>query len=146
MAASKMLSGLAGAAAVTGLNYLGKRLTADAPKLDLLGRRAVRKASDAVAGETPSEGTVQATALGGDLMTNSLFYSAVGVGRAKRPEVRGLVAGLAMGTAVVVLAPMLGLGGKPLGRGAKGKAMAIGQYALGGLAAGLAHRVQRKIA
>ena len=145
MAASKMLSGLVGAAAVTGLNYLGQQITPKAPRLDALGRNAVRKSSDAVAGTTPDETTVKATALGGDLISNSMIYSLAGVGRAKRPELRGLLAGVAMGTAVIVLAPMLGLGRRNTGIGTKGKAMAIGQYALGGLAAGLAHRVQRTL-
>ncbi|HEX6987408.1 MAG TPA: hypothetical protein VF170_18665, partial [Planctomycetaceae bacterium] len=97
MAASKMLSGLVGAAAVTGLNYLGQRITPKAPRLDELGRRAVRKSSKAVAGTKPDESTVHATALGGDLLSNSMFYSLVGVGRAKRPELRGLLAGAAAG-------------------------------------------------
>jgi hypothetical protein len=145
MAASKMLSGVAGAAAVTGLNYLGQRITPKAPRLDELGRNFVRKAGKAATGSKPDEETVHATALGGDLISNTMVYSLAGVGRAKRPEVRGLLAGLAMGAAVVVLAPMLGLGKKTAGVGAKGKAMAIGQYALAGLAAGLAHRVQRKL-
>lgn len=145
MPASKMLSGLVGAAAVTGLNYLGQRITPQAPRLDELGRNAVRKTSKAVAGTKPDESTVQATALGGDLVSNSMIYSLAGVGRAKRPEVRGLLAGLAMGAAVVVLAPMLGLGKRTIGVGTRGKAMAIGQYALGGLAAGMAHRVQRRL-
>lgn len=145
MPASKMLSGLVGAAAVTGLNYLGQRITPQTPRLDALGRNAVRKTSQAVVGTKPDESTVHATALGGDLVSNSMIYSLAGVGRAKRPEVRGLLAGLAMGAAVVVLAPMLGLGRRTTGVGTKGKAMAVGQYALGGLAAGLAHRVQRKL-
>ncbi len=145
MGASKMVSGLVGAAAVTGLNYLGQRITPQAPRLDALGRNAVRKTSNAVIGTTPDESTVHAAALGGDLISNSMIYSLAGVGRAKRPELRGLLAGLAMGAAVVVLAPMLGLGRRTTGIGTKGKAMAVGQYALGGLAAGLAHRAQRKL-
>ncbi|MBA3314640.1 MAG: hypothetical protein M3552_08090 [Planctomycetota bacterium] len=145
MAASKMVSGLVGAAAVTGLNYLGQRISSQAPRLDELGRQAVRKTSRNVAGTQPSEQTVQATALGGDLMTNSMIYSLAGVGRAKRPEMRGLLAGVAMGAAVVLLAPMLGFGKRTTGIGPKGKAMAVGQYALGGLAAGLTHRVQRSL-
>lgn len=145
MAASKMVSGLVGAAAVTGLNYLGQRITSQAPRLDALGRQAVRKTSNKVAGTQPDESTVQATALGGDLISNSMIYSLAGVGRSRRPEMRGVLAGVAMGAAVVLLAPMLGFGKRNVGIGAKGKAMAVGQYALGGLAAGLAHRVQRSL-
>ena len=145
MAASKMLSGLVGAAAVTGLNYLGQTITPKAPRLDEIGRSAVRKSSKAVVGTKPDESTVQATALGGDLISNAMIYSLAGVGRAKRPELRGILAGAAMGAAVVLLAPRLGLGNRPTGVGGKGRAIAIGQYALGGLAAGLAHRVQRTL-
>jgi hypothetical protein len=144
MVASKLLSGLAGALTVTALNYIGQRLTSQAPRLDEVGRRAVRKTSQNVAGTTPDESTVQAAALGTDLVSNSMFYSLVGVGRAKRPELRGLLAGAAAGALGVLLIPMLGLGRKTVGVGAKGKAMAVGQYALAGLAAGLAHRVQRR--
>lgn len=145
MAASKMISGLVGAAAVTGLNYLGQRITSGAPRLDELGRKAVRKSSNAVAGTKPDESTVQATAVGGEMISNSMIYSLVGVGRSKRPELRGALAGLGMGAAVVLLAPLFGLGGRTTGVGTRGKTMAIGQYALGGLAAGLAHRVQRSL-
>lgn len=145
MPASKMMSGLVGAAAVTGLNYLGQRISPKAPRLDEFGREAVRKTSNNVVGTKPSESAVHATALGGDLISNSMIYSLAGVGRSKRPELRGVLAGVAMGAAVVLLAPMLGLGRRTTGIGPKGKAMAIGQYALGGLAAGLAHRVQRSV-
>lgn len=145
MAASKMISGLVGAAAVTGLNYLGQRITSYAPHLDKLGEKAVRKSSKAVTGTKPDETTVQATALGGELISNSMVYSLAGVGRSKRPELRGVLAGVGMGAAVVLLAPLLGLGNRTTGVGTRGKAMAIGQYALGGLAAGLAHRVQRSL-
>lgn len=145
MPASKMVSGLVGAAAATGLNYLGQQLTSKAPRLDSLGREAVRKTSRNVAGTQPDESTVQATALSTDLISNSMFYSLVGVGRAKRPELRGLLAGAAAGAALVVIAPMLGFNKRNVGIGAKGKAMAVGHYALAGLAAGLAHRVQRRL-
>jgi hypothetical protein len=145
MSASKMVSGLVGAAAATGLNYLGQRLTSQAPRLDALGREAVRKTSRNVVGTTPDESTVQATALGTDLISNSMFYSLAGVGRAKRPELRGLLAGAAAGAALVVLAPMLGFSKRNVGVGPKGKAMAVGHYALAGLAAGLAHRMQRRL-
>lgn len=145
MPASKMLSGLVGAAAVTGLNYLGQRITPKAPRLDSLGREAVRKTSRTVAGAKPDESTIQATALSTDLVSNSMFYSLAGIGRSRRPELRGLLAGAAAGAALVVLAPMLGFSKRNVGIGAKGKAMAIGQYALGGLAAGLAQRVQRSL-
>ena len=145
MEPSKLLSGVAGAAAVTGLNYLGQKLTPAAPRLDVLGRKAVRKTASALPGDQPNESTVQATALAGDATINSLYYAAVGLGRSENPLVRGAVAGALMGVAVVAIAPLLGMGRRPVGEGLTGKAMAIGQYTLGGVAAGMAHRVQRSL-
>ena len=145
MQASKALSGLAGAAMVTGLNYLGQQLTSSAPQLDLLGRQAVRKTAGGLDAEQPSESTVQATALGGDLATNSMIYSLAGVGRAKNPILRGVLVGAAMGAVVVLLAPKLGFARRATGKGWQGKAMAIGQYALGGATAGMTHRLQRSV-
>lgn len=145
MQPSQMLSGVAGAAAVTGLNYLGQKLTPAAPRLDVLGRNAVRQGSRGVVGEVPSDATVRGTALIGDATLNSLFYGLAGIGRSKNPVVRGAAAGAVMGLAVVAIAPLLGLGRRPVGVGWTGKAMAVGQYTLGGIAAGLAHRVQRAV-
>ena len=143
---NSMLSGIAGAAALTALNYLGKKvLPGTAPHLNELGEAAVRNSAEGMNLSQPSQTTTEATALGGSLTTNSLIYSLAGVGKSDHPELRGALVGAAMGLGVVLLAPRLGYGNRPVGEGVRGKAIAVSQYMLGGLVAGMTRRVQRSM-
>ena len=79
--ANHLLSGLAGAAALTLIHESVRRLRPDAPRMDTLGRRAIASGMEAVGMEPPAEDRLQAAALVGDLASNTLYYALVGLGR-----------------------------------------------------------------
>jgi hypothetical protein len=74
-------------------------------------------------------------ALAGDLVSNSLYYSLVGVGDPRHALRRGAILGLLGGLGAALLPPMLGLGRKPVQRTPQTMAMTVAWYTLGGLAA-----------
>src|SRR6476646_1536136 len=78
---SALLSGLAGAAALTVLHETVRRVRSDAPRMDTLGRRAIAKGLEAAGLETPPEDQLQAVALGGDIVANTLYYSLACLGK-----------------------------------------------------------------
>jgi hypothetical protein len=136
---TSLAAGMAGAAVLTAVHETTRRVTPDAPRMDILGERAIAKMMRG-AGKTPPRGkNLHRLALGGDLVSNSLYYAMVGSGR--DAWVRGAALGLAAGIGAVVLPPVLGLGRAPRGLTARTKAMTVGYYLLGGLAAAAASRV-----
>ena len=132
-------AGLAGSAALTLANEVAHRVAPEAPRLDVLGMRAIVRGMR-VAGEAelPRGRTVPLLALLGDLTLNSVFYGWA-VGRRPGAWLRGALAGAGAGVCVAVLGPRLGLNettGYHWGR----KLAMVGLYALGGMAAGFATR------
>ena len=132
-------AGLAGAAVLTAVHETTRRITPDAPRMDILGERAIEKLTRSAGGTPPRGEALHRLALGGDLVSNSLYYALVGTGR--DAWVRGAALGLAAGVGAVVLPPFLGLGRAPRGLTPKTKAMTIGYYLIGGLAAAVASRL-----
>lgn len=130
-----LLSGLAGAVALTAVHETARRLIADAPRVDTLGRRAIARGLEGVGVDPPSGDTLQAAALGGDLASNALYYGLVGLGTAAGAVPRGLGLGAAMGLAAVALPPALGLGKTPAAGTPRTAALTVAWYVLGGLAA-----------
>jgi hypothetical protein len=138
-----LTAGAVGAVAVTLANEIGKRKFSDAPRLDLLGRRAVAKLWNrrAVARFVPGKRKkIARTALVGDLVSNAFYYALVSPGRPARPVSRGLWMGVLAGIGAVVLAPKLGLGHRPSDATVETAALTVAWYAIGGIAAGMAAR------
>ncbi len=131
-----MLSGLAGALALTAVHETARRLIADAPRVDTLGRRAIAFGLEGIGVEPPSEDALQAAALSGDVASNTLYYALVGLGPAAWAVPRGLGLGVAMGLAAVALPPAIGLGREPAAGSPRTATLTVAWYALGGLAAG----------
>ena len=106
--------------------------------MDVLGERAIAKMMRG-AGATPPRGkALHRLALGGDLVSNSLYYALVGSGR--DAWVRGAGLGLLAGLGAVVLPPYLGLGRAPRGTTPRTKAMTVAYYLLGGITAAAVSR------
>jgi hypothetical protein len=135
---SALLSGLAGAVALTVLHETVRRIRPDAPRMDRLGRRAIARGMGAVGLETPPEDRLQAVAMGGDIVANTLYYSLACLGRPSLA--RGAALGAAAGVGALVLAPLMGLGSRPGSRTPRTVAMTVAWYTAGGLAASAAHR------
>jgi hypothetical protein len=135
MKASSTIGGLAGAVALTLLNQTVKKLTPDAPRLDLLGENAVAKLMKG-SGGIPQV-LQKFFPLAGDLLSNSLFYGMAKGSNSSNTLVRGALLGLSAGVGAVVLPKQLGLPEKPTNRTTETKLMTIGWYVIGGLVASL---------
>jgi hypothetical protein len=128
-------AGLAGATVLTLVHETARRINPDAPRMDLLGMRAIAKLMQN-AGETPPERhALHNLAMAGDMISNTLYYSLIGAGKKKSVWTRGTLLGLGAGIGGVVLPGPLGLGEQPSGRTDQTKAMTIAWYLIGGLTA-----------
>ncbi|WP_201987061.1 hypothetical protein [Hymenobacter rubidus] len=138
-----LTAGLAGAVALTALHETIRHLRpADAPRMDVLGMRGLRKLFNQAEAPQPDGSTLFGLTMVGDIVSNGLYYSLVGSGRhALR---RGLLLGLAAGVGGVVLPGPLGLGEAPSGRTPQTKLMTVAWYTAGGLVAGTVARALRK--
>lgn len=125
-------SGLAGAVALTAIHETARRYLDDAPRMDVLGMRAITKSLRAIDQEPPVP--LHEITLAGDILTNSLYYSLVATGDARTALVRGLLLGAAAGVGAVVLPERIGLGDQPSHTTAT-KAMTVAWYTAGGLVA-----------
>ncbi|WP_317040378.1 hypothetical protein [Hymenobacter coccineus] len=97
-----LAAGLAGALALTALHETVRRLRPhDAPRMDLLGERALRQLLAKADADQPDDQEAYFLTMAGDVVGNALYYSLVGSGpHAPR---RGLLLGLAAGVGGVVL-------------------------------------------
>ena len=127
---------------------------AGACALTLLHRRpgkwchAPRSGRDRRAGDHPADGggrgrtaaqpAVVATTLAAEVVSNSLYYSLVGLGSRRHAVRNGLVLGLLGGVGAVVLPKRMGLGEQPGQRTPWTQLMTVAWYTVGGLAAGTA--------
>ncbi|WP_240336904.1 hypothetical protein [Rufibacter psychrotolerans] len=137
------LSGLAGAVAVTLVHETVRRFYPQAPRMDILGMRAIAKGLRS-AGQTPPErDTLHTWSLVGDLVSNSIYYSLTGA--SKKALWRGAILGAAAGVGGVVLPGPMGLGAAPSNRTRQTQALTIGYYFLAGVVAGGVARWLRKV-
>ena len=128
-----MGGGVAGAAAVTLIHESVKRIVPKAPRMDLLGMNAISKGLNAVGIKTPTDTTLFALALTGDLLTNSIYYSLAGIGNEKNLWLRSSLLGLAAGIGAVALPGPIGLEEKHSNRTTATKLMTVGLYVAGAL-------------
>ena len=132
-------SGLVGACVVTLLNECARRFVPNAPRLDLLGMRAIEKSLRAVNQEPPPEDELRGIALAGDLLSNSLYYSLVGMSGGKSTWLCGALLGASAGIGAITLPGPLGLGRDASERTPATQAMTVAWYLAGGLAAAAAY-------
>ncbi|RYU83713.1 hypothetical protein [Hymenobacter persicinus] len=136
-------SGLAGALALTLLHETARRLRPEnAPRMDVLGMRALRKLLHQAEAPQPNDDTLFNLTMAGDVLSNGLYYSLVGSG--KKAWQRGAVLGLAAGVGGVVLPGPLGLGEAPSARTPQTKLMTVAWYLVGGLVAAGTSRAWRR--
>jgi hypothetical protein len=131
-------SGLVGACALTLIHESARRYIDDAPRMDVVGMRAIAKTFRAVDAEPPVP--LHETALAGELVSNSLYYGLVGLGGARDGVRNGGLLGLAAGLAAVYLPEPLGLGRQPAKNSTETNLLTVAFYVLGGLAAGAAYQ------
>lgn len=130
-----LAGGLVGACVLTLVHESARRLVTNAPRMDLLGMRAISKTME-MAGEEPPQDkeALHSWALAGDIVSNAIYYSFAGVG--KDALWKGAILGVAAGAGAIYLPGPLGLGDAPSNRTPKTQTMTVGLYLLGGLVAG----------
>jgi len=131
-------SGLVGACALTLVHEAARRYIDDAPRMDVVGMRALAKTLRAVDVEPPLP--LHEAALVSDIVSNSLYYGLVGLGDAEDGLRNGAALGLAAGLAAVYLPEPLGLGRQPAKNSTETTLLTVAFYLLGGLAAGAAYQ------
>ena len=121
---------MAGAAALTAVHQLARAVTDNAPRMDVVGMRALARGINAAGGEASQthRGLYGAT-LAGDLISNSAYYSLA------TTYTRGTVMGILAGIGALVLPQRMGLGEPPHSELLSNKIMTVAWYTLGGLAA-----------
>src|SRR5215218_5688138 len=130
-----LLAGVCGAVALTAVHQLARRVTDDAPRMDVLGERAIARTVRAAGGTLPMQPTLHRWALAGDLIANSAYYSLVACGRDAHVWTRGVAMGLAAGAGALVLPRRIGLGDPPRSHHVPNQVMTVAWYLIGGLAA-----------
>ena len=130
-----LVSGLAGAAALTAVHEAGRKVVPHAPRMDIYARRVAARGMEMAGVQPPSKNTMHAMTLIGDVLTNGLFYSLVMGMNPRKSMERGILGGLLAGIGGVFLPPIIGLGKKPSNSTHRTQLMTIAYYTLGGLAA-----------
>jgi hypothetical protein len=130
-----LVAGACGAAALTVVHQLARRVSDTAPRMDVLGERAIARTIEAAGGQVPPPPVLNRWALAGDLIANSAFYSLVACGRHAHMWQRGVAMGLAAGAGALVLPQRLGLGEAPKSDHFRNQVMTVAWYLIGGLAA-----------
>lgn len=129
-------SGLVGATALTAVHETVRRQREDAPRMDILGERAITKSLLHLGQPIPSPARLHRWAMLGDLVSNSLFYSLVACGKPEKAPRRGAMLGLAAGLGALALPRPMGLDQGPSNRTRPTQIMTVAWYLLGGVAAG----------
>lgn len=133
-----MAAGVAGAVTVTLLNEGVRRVLPHAPRMDVIGERALSGTLRAAGAEPPRGRDLYRATLAADLLSNALYYSLVAVGQTGGHWARGAALGLAAGVGAVALPEPLGLGRQPGARSPRTPALTATWYLAGGLAAAAA--------
>lgn len=117
--------GIAGAATVTALNEVGWRMIPHAPRMDVLGERALAR-TVAAAGRKPPRGRgLFRWTMVGDLVSNSAYHSLVGGTPKSTVWWRGALLGLLAGLGAAFLPKRLGLGRQPDERAPRTQALTV---------------------
>lgn len=132
---SSIAGGLAGACALTLFHQILKNVSPEAPRMDLMGKQAVRKGLDKVSAPLPDDKSLMQIALVGDIISNTIYYSLGVAGKKKYIMPKGALAGIAAGMGAVFLPKSLGLDPAYSSRTLTTKALTTGLYLLGGLVA-----------
>lgn len=130
-----LASGAAGSIAVTTIHEAARGRMRDAPRMDLYGKRGLKKLGVKRRGKE-----LERAALLSDLVANAAFYALASAGLPRRAPWRGVALGALAGASALWLGPRLGLGKRPSRRTEETAAMTVAWYAAGGLVAGLMAR------
>jgi hypothetical protein len=131
--------GAVGALALTGLHELTRRALPHAPRMDVIGMRALSRTVRALGGRPARGDRLYRQTLWSDLVSNALYYS-LAAGPGRRSTGRGLLLGAAAGVGAAALPPLLGLGRSPGAKWPATPLLTVALYTAGGLVAAAAGR------
>jgi hypothetical protein len=107
--AHAVAAGACGAAALTVAHQLARLVADAAPRMDVVGERAVAQSVLAAGYTPPSRDNLNRLALLGDMICNSVYFSLAGFGSRSAALERGAALGLAAGVGALVLPRQMGL-------------------------------------
>lgn len=133
-----LASGAVGAGVLTLIHESARRSVPRAPRMDVVGMRAIDRVMAWMNVALLNRPGLRRAAFAGDLVGNTLYYSAV-VGRTPRDTWRrGLMLGAVAGVGALALPERIGLGTPPDSASRSNQLMTIAWYVIGGLAAAAA--------
>ena len=125
-----LVSGMAGAVALTAVQQAARSMSDSAPRMDVVGMRALARGARAADAEmTDTHKGLYRAALAGDLICNTAYYSLA------TSYPRGAAMGLLAGIGALMLPQRLGLGAPPKSDLLSNQVMTVAWYVIGGLAA-----------
>lgn len=139
-----LTSGLIGASALTLAHEVGRRILHDAPRMDILGMRALSRVIAATGEPAPQFDRLHRATLVGDLVANALYYAAVAAPTSTDTWQRGAALGAVAGIGALTLPERMGLGTPPHSESRRNQILTIAWYMLGGLAAAAAATALRR--
>ena len=130
-----LAGGLAGTLTVAAIHEALKKVTPDAPRMDLLDMALIRKGLKSMHKKVPAKDELQRWAVGGELFADTAYYGLTAIGGKKGVWFRGALLGLVAGVTAVVLPKPLGLPQEPSNKTLGTQLMTIGLYLVGGIVA-----------
>jgi hypothetical protein len=129
-----LASGAAGALALTALHEVGRRRVTYAPRMDIVAMRGLRRMLPRRGWEM-DDARLHQLALIGDLVSNSVYYSAIAGPTSRATWTRATVLGTAAGLGALLIPESLGLGAPPYSDRRANQLMTIAWYVAGALTA-----------
>jgi hypothetical protein len=130
-----LTGGLAGACIVTAMHQLIKKEDfKHAPRMDLLGMESLIKLAEKAHVKVPTGERLYNVTLAGDILSNTLYYSGIGIGK-KQTWLKGGVLGLVAGLGAVYLPKPLHLNEAHSNRTPKTQVLSVLYYLTGGVVA-----------
>ena len=139
-----LAAGLAGTLTVASVHEALRRVSADAPRMDILDVELIKKGLKCINKEVPAAETLQRWAVAGEVFCDTAYYSLVAVGSKKDVWLRGASLGLFAGATAVILPGPLGLPEEASNKSISTQLMTIGLYLIGGLAAAVVAKLVDK--
>ncbi len=131
--AKSIIAGFAGAAALNILHETIRKLDSEAPRMDLVGKQAVKKSAEAMNIEPPAGKSLYGITLAGDMVTNASYFAAIGMGGRKFMLLRAIGAGISAGIAAVKAPKPMGLNEEHVANSDKREMMTVAYYVFGAM-------------
>ncbi|RZL35160.1 MAG: hypothetical protein EOP00_30270 [Pedobacter sp.] len=130
-----LAGGFAGAIALNLLHETVRKLDTKAPRIDLLGEEALNETLNSFNAEPLTGNSLYLATLTGDVISNGLYYSLIGLGKEKNLWLKGASLGVAAGFGAIEIPKTVGLNDEPVTKTNRTKILTIAWYLIGGLVA-----------